>query len=203
MDLQKSISRGKFIVIDGPNGAGKSTLITQLRSELHRLEIPYLCTKEPTESKLGVFIRNNQNEFTSETLACLVAANRYEHMDLIIRPAINDGLLVLCDRYFPSSLVYQRMDGLELTFIQAINSRILIPDLTVFLSARENILRNRLRERDQITRFEKDQLAEIQLYQEAESYLASKGWKTLACDSAKETSEMIAEQIATEIKNIF
>src|SRR5688572_17339025 len=121
---------GAFIVIDGPNGVGKTTIIDSVCAILQAAGILFVRTKEPTTSELGIYIRNNQDKYSKEALACLVAANRYEHLEAVVTPGIRAGKVVVCDRYYPSTLVYQLMDGLELSFVEGLNKQILMPHLT-------------------------------------------------------------------------
>jgi dTMP kinase len=197
------MNKSPFIVFDGPNGVGKTTIINAVCDQLNILQISHVRTKEPTSSELGVYIRKNQDKYSKEVLACLVAANRYEHLQTVVTPGIQAGNIVLCDRYFPSSLVYQLMDGLELLFVEGLNQQILIPHLTIFLTAKEEVVKTRLRERDQLTRFERDQKKEIQLYQEAQALLENKGWNILSIDTDSQTVSAIAELIVQEIKKVI
>jgi dTMP kinase len=194
---------GSFIVFEGPNGVGKSTIMNTVCDQLNFMHVSHVRTKEPTTSELGVFIRKNQDKYSKEVLACLVAANRYEHLQTVVTPGIQAGNVVLCDRYFPSSLVYQLIDGLELSFVEGLNQQILVPHLTIFLTAKEEVVKTRLRERDQLTRFERDQKKEIQLYQEAQALLENKGWNILSIDTGRQTVSAIAELIVQEIKKII
>lgn len=196
-------NKGLLIVFDGPNGVGKTTVISAVCDLLNHDGNSLVRTKEPTTSELGIHIRENQDRYSKEVLACLVAANRYEHVETVIAPGIQAGNVVLCDRYFPSSLVYQLMDGLELSFVEGLNQQILVPHLTIFLTANEEVVKTRLRERDQLTRFESDQKKEIQLYQEAQTLLESKGWNILSIDTGSQTVSAIAELIVQEIKKII
>lgn len=163
----------------------------------------FVRTKEPTTSELGIYIRNNQDKYSKEALACLVAANRYEHLETVVTPGIRTGKVVVCDRYYPSTLVYQLMDGLELSFVEGLNKQILIPHLTIFLTAEEDVIKARLKERNQLTRFERDQKKEIQFYQDARSLLESKDWNIMTVDTTAQDALVIAKGIVSEIKKIL
>lgn len=196
------MKQGKFIVIEGPNGVGKSTIIESLNNKLRETSFQVVTTKEPTYSELGIYIRKNQDMYRKEVLACLVVANRYEHIETVIRPAILEGKVVLSDRYFPSSLVYQGMDGLDSDFVHGLNQKIIVPDLTVFLYADENLLKSRLKQRSEITRFERDQQLEIELYKEASMSLMAKGWNIIELDTSHLEVMEIVNMIIGEIKKI-
>ena len=193
------MQKGCFIVFEGPNGVGKTTVMDSVCSTLEIEGIPFQRTKEPTTSDLGKHIRGNQNRYSKEVLACLVAANRYEHLQTVILPGLQSGNVVLSDRYFPSSLVYQMMDGLDLSFVEDLNQRILIPSLTIFLRADPILLEVRLKERDNLTRFEQDQKKEAHFYNNAETLLIDKGWNILSLDSGVFNVTQLAERILRAI----
>ena len=189
--------KGRFICIDGPNGVGKSTVIEQLSILLKNSDIDVFFTKEPTSSNLGQFIRNEQGNFTGKVLACLVAADRYDHIERIIAPKLRRGEVVISDRYLPSSLVYQVIDGVETTFIWKLNEDIIMPNLFVHISASPEEIGRRLAERSELTRFESLSIlnSEISLYKKAFNTLQSKGYNVLEIDngitSAQENAKII------------
>ena len=96
-------------------------------------------------------------------MACLVAADRYEHMTNEIIPALEEGQLVISDRYILSSLILQEMDGVSATFVLTVNSEIIKPDLQLAVFADERVLQKRLSERDTLTRFEKGNQSKSEL----------------------------------------
>lgn len=103
--LEKDKLDGYFIAVDGPNGVGKSTLIEAIKNKLEVLGYAVYITREPTDTKLGNFLREFAEKHSGISLACLVAADRYEHMTNEIIPALEEGQLVISDRYILSSLV--------------------------------------------------------------------------------------------------
>ena len=146
---------GFFVAIDGPNGVGKSTLITAIRNKMEAVGYTVYTTKEPTDTELGSFIRQFAENHTGRSLACLVAADRYEHISNEIIPELKKGALVITDRYVLSSLILQEMDGVSDTFILSINSDIIKPDLQLAVFANKEVLQKRLIERTALTRFER------------------------------------------------
>ena len=140
MVAQKSL----FVTFEGPNGAGKTTIIKEVAQKLGTLGCSVLRTKEPTSSSLGDFLRNAEELYGKEILACIAAADRYFHIEKEITPALAAGRIVLSDRYVESSLVLQRLDGCSLEFIWSINSQVLVPDLSIILVADPTILGQRL-----------------------------------------------------------
>lgn len=108
---------GFFVAIEGPSGIGKSTLTGLLADRLTAHGCSVTATKEPTASPLGSLARFGTDDYHGLTLACRVAADRYQHLEHEIRPALQAGRLVICDRYLASSLVLQRLDGVPLDFV--------------------------------------------------------------------------------------
>lgn len=152
--LENNNSKGFFVAVDGPNGVGKSTLIETIKTKMESKGYAVYMTKEPTTTELGDFIRKFAEDHSGIGLACLVAADRYEHITNEIIPELNKGKLVITDRYVLSSLILQVMDGVSDTVVFDLNSNILKPDLQLAVFADEEILQKRLAERNVLTRFE-------------------------------------------------
>ncbi|MCL2476867.1 dTMP kinase [Candidatus Bathycorpusculum sp.] len=127
---------GIFLVIEGLDGSGKTTQAKILAQRLSETYSVYL-TAEPSRGKIGTFIREcclyDQTRLPTEAEALLFAADRIEHMNAELKPALNQGKLVICDRYLYSSLAYQGNSGLSLEWIKNINSQALQPDFSIFL----------------------------------------------------------------------
>jgi dTMP kinase len=148
--LQK---RGAFIVIEGLDGSGKTTqarlLVQKLRSKHNAV-----YTTEPSHGKIGSFIRENclyeEKRLDSAAEALLFAADRVQHVQNEVIPALNEGKLVISDRYIYSSLAYQGSAGLSLSWIEAINKHALKPDLAVFLDVAPETVLQRLNRKKSI-----------------------------------------------------
>ena len=154
--MKKNTTKGFFVAIDGPNGVGKTTLLEEIEKIIKSKNVQLYKTKEPTNSILGKFIREISEEINGDTLACLVSADRYEHLKNEIIPELKKGKIVITDRYILSSLILQVMDGVKESFILNLNSKIIKPDLQLAIFAQEEIIQNRLKQRDKLTRFEKN-----------------------------------------------
>ena len=158
--MKKNTTKGFFIAIDGPNGAGKTVLLEEIEKSMKKRikdkNIQFYKTKEPTNSVLGKFVRDISEVVTGNSLACLVSADRYEHLKNEIIPELKKGKIVITDRYILSSLILQVMDGVKESFILNLNSKIIKPDLQLAIFAEEKIIQNRLKQRDKLTRFEKN-----------------------------------------------
>lgn len=155
--MRKNSYDGKLVAIDGPNGVGKSTIIAAVAKKLQLLyAVDVFVTKEPTSTELGAFLRSFAEEEKGLGLACLVAADRYEHLKNEIIPMLEQRKVVITDRYILSSFILQGMDGVNTKFILDINDEIVKPDLQVALFADEKTIQSRLGERENLTRFEKN-----------------------------------------------
>lgn len=155
--MRKNSFGGKLVAIDGPNGVGKSTIIAAVAKKLQLLySVDVFVTKEPTSTELGDFLRSFAEEENGLGLACLVAADRYEHLKNEIIPMLEQRKVVITDRYILSSLILQGMDGVNTKFILDVNDEIVKPDLQVALFADEKTIQSRLSEREYLTRFEKN-----------------------------------------------
>lgn len=102
--------QGKFISIEGPDGAGKSTLAKGLRDELQNRGTDCILTREPGDGPIGPQIRAillEGADIDPWTEVFLFLADRRQHVEGLIRPAIEEGKWVICDRYADSTIVYQ------------------------------------------------------------------------------------------------
>jgi dTMP kinase len=127
--------KGVFIVIEGLDGSGKTTQAKLLVEKLKDYNAVF--TTEPSNGKTGSFIRNNclyeSARLPTEAEALLFAADRIEHCKSEVKPALDEGKVVVCDRYIYSSLAYQGSAGLSLDWIKTINARALQPDFCIFI----------------------------------------------------------------------
>src|SRR5438477_6900102 len=101
---------GRFITIEGPDGAGKSTLASTLKLRLLEEGIKCLLTREPGHGPVGPEIREillRGGEIDSWTEVFLFLADRRQHCEFVIRPALDKGDWVICDRFADSTTVYQ------------------------------------------------------------------------------------------------
>jgi dTMP kinase len=139
--LRKTERRGTFIVFEGVEGAGKGTQVRLAREFLEELGHPVLVTREPGGTELGERLRDSlldHNESVdSRAEALLFAASRAQHVSRVIRPALEEGKVVLCDRYLDSSLAYQGTGrGLGEQDVLSLNvwaTQGLFPDLVMLL----------------------------------------------------------------------
>jgi len=162
---------GLFITFEGGEGAGKSTQIALLAEHLRALGFDPLITREPggsagAEAVRHVILSGNAESYGPAMEALLFAAARADHVDQLIRPALAENRIVLCDRFIDSSRAYQGVTGnLDAIYMAAIE-RIAIdgamPDLTIILDipAEKGLSRaNKRRGSDVADRFEKEAIA--------------------------------------------
>ncbi len=144
---------GKLITIEGIDGAGKSSLVESLKSYLEDCGYEVLTTREPGGSQLGKAIRSLIQERTcpisDRAEFLLFAADRAQHIQEVIIPALTRGAIVISDRLADSSLAYQGYGrGLDQAFINHVNQWALsgiTPDLTIYLKIDYATARQRMR----------------------------------------------------------
>jgi dTMP kinase len=145
--------KGAFIVIEGLDGSGKTTQAKILAARLRRSHRA-VYTQEPSGGKIGAFIRNyilygaNRPPIIVEAL--LFAADRIDHVQNEVQPALSKGFIVVSDRYVYSSLAYQGSAGLSLDWIEAINQHALQPDLALFIDVNPELVLRRLKRRKSV-----------------------------------------------------
>ena len=140
-----------FVTFEGPEGAGKSTALRAVAEKLIELGHEVVTTREPGGGPLGTRIREmllEEGKVSQETELLLFLADRANHVETIIRPALEDGKIVLCDRHADSTLVYQGFGrGLDLDFLRRGNqfaTKNLVPDLTLLFDLDAKIGLDRL-----------------------------------------------------------
>lgn len=133
---------GFFITFEGGEGAGKSTQIVRLAQKMRAKKYDVLLTREPggspgAEAVRHVLLSGAAEPFGPKMEALLFAAARSDHVEQVIRPAVERGSIVLCDRFLDSSRVYQGVTGgLDPAFMEALEEVAIngmMPDMTLIL----------------------------------------------------------------------
>lgn len=162
-----------FIVLEGLDGAGTTTQSSRLLARLLSEGQPAMVTREPSDGPIGTLIRQmlsmrvvmpqpdgSVGPVGRETLALLFAADRLDHIQAEINPALTDGRIVISDRYVASSLVYQgdideipdeitdtttkSSENMDFRWVKTINERAIVPDITFYLQASTELCMSRL-----------------------------------------------------------
>ncbi|MEV6804666.1 dTMP kinase [Streptomyces sp. NPDC051132] len=194
--------RGVFVTLDGPGGVGKSTVKAAVADQLRHAGRAVYATREPTDTPLGSLARHGTDEYRGMAMACLIAADRYQHLTTGIRPALERGDVVVCDRYVASSLVLQVVDGVDRDVVWDLNRHADPPDLSVFLTAHPDVIAERLARRGAHSRYERlpeSSLIEFGLYAEAATFLTDRGARVLVLDTTSTGPDGLARTIAGEI----
>lgn len=175
---------GLFITLEGGDGSGKTTIMGRLAAYFQNRSMPYLITREPGGIEIAEKIRSiildpAHTAMDARTEALLYAASRSQHMSERVEPALKEGLIVLCDRFVDSSLVYQgyaRGLGIEEVWNInrfAIGSR--MPNITFYLDIEPEIGLSRIaanRERE-VNRLDMESVAFHQKVREGYQLVAA------------------------------
>ena len=156
------MSYKNFITFEGGECSGKTTIIKTLCEKFESLNIEYITTREPGGIRIAEEIRSiilniNNTDMTPECEALLYAASRMQHLSQRVIPAINEGKVVLCDRFLDSSLAYQGYArGLGMDNVLRANSFALdhMPGLTIFIDVTPDVALKRLSGRDKSDRLD-------------------------------------------------
>ena len=152
----------KFITFEGGECSGKTTIINAICEYFNKNNINYITTREPGGIKISEEIRNiildvNNTEMTPECEALLYAASRMQHLSQKVIPAIEEGKVVLCDRFIDSSLAYQGYArGLGFDMVLKANTFALgyMPGLTLFIDVTPDVALKRLAGRGKTDRLD-------------------------------------------------
>jgi dTMP kinase len=193
-----------FVIIEGPNGVGKTTATALLATRLRERQAAVHVTSEPTDTPLGHLVRSSESMLTGRALALAVAADRYAHLDNEIRPQLDAGTHVICDRYVQSSLVLQRIDGLSLAEVWLYNAHVLPPTVSFYLEDDPGEIWGRLARRTSLTRLELtgSPAQELRLYQEAFALLRGHGWTQVQVDCRGRTPEGVVAAILKHLDKL-
>ncbi len=167
------MARGRFITFEGPEGAGKSTQLQLLAAWFRSRGLDPIVTREPGGTRMGDRIREAMFGSYAEgesdhgilplTEAFLMNAARAPHVQELLRPAIDAGRLVLCDRYADATLAYQGYArGLDMGMLRQLISIAtggLQPDLTIYLDVPAEIGLARRHSHGELNRLDREDVA--------------------------------------------
>lgn len=142
-------AKGFFICLEGIDGCGKTTQAKLLVKRLKMEGYNALYTAEPSRGKIGSFIRryclHGGKRLAITVEALLFAADRIEHLNNEVIPALKEGKIVVSDRYLYSSLAYQGAAGLDMGWIRQVNLHALTPDLAILVDVAPEVAMQRLK----------------------------------------------------------
>ncbi|WP_414657431.1 dTMP kinase [Deinococcus sp. VB343] len=200
---------GLFITLEGPEGAGKTTQLARLEARLRETGRRVTVTREPGGTPLGLRVREVVLDPAldmgplSEFL--LYSASRAQLVQDVLRPALERGDVVLCDRYFDSSLAYQGAGrGLPLALLRDLTREVtggLTPDLTVLLDLDPALGLERAAQRGQPDRLEKADLAFHKRVRAGFLQLAQAEPQRFAVLDAAQSADMVDAQLWAAVES--
>ncbi len=196
-------NKGCFVVFEGLDASGKGTMLARTAEWLfnsHAVD-KILLTREPTNSSHGKQIRKllqkDEEPMTkAKQLLNLYLEDRKEHLQKVIKPALQLNTFVLCDRYKHSTICYQQAQGIPLEKIIALHERMLVPDLTLILDVSAETALERIgKNRAKYEKFEK----KFFLEELRQNYLALK--KQLPGENIKViNAELPEDEVFSQVK---
>ena len=205
--------RGLFITFEGGEGAGKSTQIKRLAETLEARGLEVLVTREPGGSPGAEAVRHVLLSGAAESMgpkleAVLFAAARSDHVEQVIRPAVDVGVIVLSDRFMDSSRVYQGMEtNLPKGFLQQLEDVTvngMIPDLTLIMDIdpTEGLRRAAARRQGPPDRYEKETLDLHRKRREAFLSIQRREPKRCKLINAAENPDIIAKKVMKAVLDL-
>ena len=156
------MKKGLFITLEGPDGSGKTTQAKRLKAYLETKGREVVLTREPGGTGLAETLRSlalsPEITMSKRVESLLHVAARADHVDKVIRPALEAGKVVICDRFSDSTLIYQGilggMDLDELERLSLFGSKGLSPDVTFLIDGNPRVLLSRREARGVTDKFE-------------------------------------------------
>ncbi len=205
-------SKGRLIVFEGIDGSGKSTQIKRISKRLAASDYKVYSTFEPTDGPIGSLIRqmlSGKVATDQRTIASLFAADRTDHLvnkENGIRHKVDQGEIVLCDRYYFSSYAYhaQYMDMEWVIHTNSLNVEILRPDLTLFIDVDPDICFERIKNsRANFEMYEKKDIMKKVRANYFKAFDALKDLEKIAVVNGDGTEKMVEDAIWNEVKKVF
>ncbi len=201
-------SKGLFITFEGIEGSGKSTQVKLLVKALQKRNLPYLTTREPGGTEIAEAIRSIllnplYANMTPETELLLYCASRAQHTAELIIPALENGSIVICDRYFDSTYAYQgaarELDENLIDTLTRFATYGRIPDLTFLIDLPVQVGLSRIQSR-QLDRLEKEKTAFHERVREQFLFIANKCPSRYVVLNGEQTPEEIHRQLLASLQ---
>ncbi|MGI9440430.1 MAG: dTMP kinase [Parvibaculales bacterium] len=208
--------RGKFISFEGGEGGGKSTQAASLAGYLRGKGLHVIETYEPGGTPQGealrdLLVQGEPERWSIMSELLLMTAARIEHINRLIKPALQDGTWVICDRFFDSTLAYQIIAGgladtFGLAMVQDFQQKVLdgtIPDITFLLDVPPKAGLERAQKRGGAARFEKKGAAFHQTVRDAFLAIAAENPERMVVVEAENSFEQVRQQIESAMQQRF
>ncbi|MCJ7595865.1 MAG: dTMP kinase [Desulfobacterales bacterium] len=204
-----------FITFEGIEGCGKTTQMRRLKDGLRAYGVPFVSTLEPGGTEIGKKVRqilldSRNRNLTPLAELLLYSADRAQHVEEVIRPALDQDKWLICDRYFDATVAYQGLArGQDLGLIQFLNGKVtggISPDITFLLDCPVEIGLSRALKRNEEQkskgqdRFEREKIAFHQKVRKAYLDLAKEYPKRFAVIDATMDVEDVEKEIFKHIK---
>lgn len=188
------MTKACFIVVEGLEGAGKSTAVSTISAFLESKGIEFITTREPGGTALAEEIRQvvkkvHEEKLTDEAELLLMYAARVQLIEQRIKPALEKGIWVIGDRHDLSSLAYQGGGRqIDMQLINGIRNAVLkgfAPDLTIYMDVPADIGMQRVVQRGEKDRIEKEALAFFERVRESYQYFANNDESIVTIDASQ------------------
>jgi len=214
--MKKKIEKGKgiFISFEGPECAGKTTQIALLSEYLRSKKISVITTREPGGTEIGEQIVKHltgPDAVVDEAELLLFAASRAQHVKTFIKPALEQGVTVITDRFMDSTTAYQGYArGIDISFVKQLNSFAtigLIPDITFILDLLPEEIEKRASKRQETLfvedRIESEKIDFHRRVREGFLRIAQEEPERVKVIDAMQEIEAVKSQIIKELNNAF
>lgn len=212
MDRMTNIKAGKFITIEGTEGVGKSTNIAFIKAWFEAKSISLLHTREPGGTPLAEEIRElllsqREEQVDAKSELLLMYAARAQHVSQKIKPALEQGQWVLCDRFSDASFAYQGAGrALGLDKLVALDQWVLEgfkPDLTILLDLPVEVGLSRAQERGPIDRFEEEKVEFFEQVRDGYLQIAQQEPERVKIVDARGSLADVQQQIEQVLINFY
>jgi dTMP kinase len=202
--IEARLVKGKFITIEGGEGAGKSTNIPNIELFLQNEGIEYILTREPGGTQMAEEIRklllSPRKELVSGvTELLLMFAARSQHVEEVIKPALECGKYVLCDRFIDATYAYQgggrNLNSETIRTLERLVLKDIHPDLTILFDIDPAAGLQRARTRGELDRFESEELDFFGRVRAAYLEIAKSDPMRCAIIDGSKSQDIVAEEL--------